>query len=186
MNTTHISLLVRLRQPGQAEAWGQFVELYTPLLHAWARRLGLADADVEDLVQDVFVVLARELPRFDYQPQRGSFRGWLKTIAVNRWRELQRKRRASSVGEEVLAELPAPQDEPFWEVEYRQYLVSGALRLLRGEFSDVTWQAFERYMIEDRDAAMVAAELGVSVGTVYAAKSRVLARLREELDGLFD
>src|SRR6185369_10001515 len=134
MNTTHISLLERLRQPGQAQAWDQFVELYTPLLHAWTRRLAMPDADAEDLIQDVFVVLAQELPAFRYDAERGSFRGWLKTIALNRWRQQQRRRKVPLADGEILADVPAPADAPFWEVEYRQHLVSRTLQRLGGEF----------------------------------------------------
>src|SRR5437764_15107799 len=85
MLSTSLTLLDWLRAPDAAEAWSRFVRLYTPLLFDWARRLGLSADEAGDLVQDVFVVLVQELPRFSYRPD-GSFRAWLKTITLNRWR----------------------------------------------------------------------------------------------------
>src|ERR1700722_20286647 len=94
MHTTPVSLLARLRRPGEPAAWGELVELYTPLLLAWARRLGLQEADAADLVQEVLAALVRALPSFRLAPG-GSFRAGLRTIALNEWRK--RKRRPAFV-----------------------------------------------------------------------------------------
>jgi RNA polymerase sigma-70 factor (ECF subfamily) len=91
MNTTSPSLLERVRRPSDDAAWRQFVDLYTPLLCQWARRAGLQDADIADLVQDVFTTLVRVLPEFEYD-SRKSFRAWLKTVLMNRWRKLWARR----------------------------------------------------------------------------------------------
>jgi RNA polymerase sigma-70 factor (ECF subfamily) len=91
MDTTPASLLERLRQPNQANAWERFVELYTPLLMYWARRRGLHPQDAADLVQDVFTVLVEKLPEFTYDHRR-SFRNWLRTVLVNKWRDHRRRR----------------------------------------------------------------------------------------------
>src|SRR5436190_15917121 len=91
MFTTPASLLDRLRNPGEPTAWDRFVELYTPLLFHWARQLGQQDSDSADLVQDVFLILWRKLPEFDYDPTR-SFHAWLKTLFLNRHRTRQRER----------------------------------------------------------------------------------------------
>ena len=94
MNTTSLSLLERLRQPTERErAWKRFVHLYIPLLYHWTRRLGLSSPDAADLVQDVFALLVRELPRFTYDAGK-SFRGWLHTVTLNKWRDLRRRRAA--------------------------------------------------------------------------------------------
>src|SRR5271154_45229 len=90
MHTTSVSLLERLRQPAEQDAWNRFVHLYTPLLFAWADRAGLQSHDAADLVQDVFVLLLRKLPEFTYD-SRQSFRGWLRTVALNKWRESRRR-----------------------------------------------------------------------------------------------
>src|SRR5438270_12313478 len=104
MNTTSVSLLEQLRQPADRErAWKRFVQLYTPLMYHWARRLGLASADAADLVQDVFTLLLRELPRFAYDAGK-SFRGWLRTVTLNKWRDLRRRAAAPGGGDAGLTE----------------------------------------------------------------------------------
>jgi RNA polymerase sigma-70 factor (ECF subfamily) len=188
MNTTSASLLCRLRQPGEQDAWTRFVKLYTPLLYAWAHRLGLQDQDAADLVQDVFALLVQKLPQFKYDPQN-SFRSWLRTVTLNKWRDRRRRHVPAAAGPDgaALADLAAPaDDDAFGEAEYRQHLVSRALQLMQAEFAPRTWKACWEHVVAGRPAAEVAAELGISVGSVYVAKSRVLSRLREELQGLMD
>src|SRR5258708_3966903 len=106
MHTTSASLLERLRQPDAADAWRRFVRLYTPLLYYWARGLGLPTHDAADLVQEVLVVLVHKLPEFNYDPTK-SFRGWLRTIALNKWRERCRRfaARPDQAGDTGLAEV---------------------------------------------------------------------------------
>jgi len=187
MDSTSSSLLKRLRQPHAEEAWGRFVRLYTPLLFHWARNAGLRRQDAADLVQDVLTLLVRKMPQFHYD-RRKSFRAWLRTVALNKWREQRRRRPpAAADGDETLGEVAAPDEMgAFEETEYRNHLVRRALHALRGEFPERTWEAFRRYAVDGEDAAAVAASLGLHVGSVYAAKSRVLARLRGELEGLLD
>ncbi|MBI1914343.1 MAG: sigma-70 family RNA polymerase sigma factor [Planctomycetes bacterium] len=184
---TPASLLERLRRPDDPAAWDRFVELYTPLLYYWARCTGLQQADAADLVQEVLVVLFRKLPEFTYDKQR-SFRNWLRTITLNKWRESKRRRAPVSFeAGAALDEVAAPDDmAALEEKEYRRHLVGQALEVLRDEFPATTWKAFEEYALNNRHAEEVAAELGLRVGRVYAAKSRVLSRLRQELDGLLD
>jgi RNA polymerase sigma-70 factor (ECF subfamily) len=187
MHTTPVSLLERLRQPDKRDAWDRFVKLYTPLLYYWARRAGLDEPDAADLVQEVFAVLVKTLPEFRYDPCR-SFRSWLRTITLNKWRERQRRvgtRREE--GNEDLSGLAGEDPaEALWEAEYRQHLVQRALEVMQSEFQPATWKACWSMVVEDRPATDVAAELGLSPGAVRSAKFRVLTRLREELQGLLD
>jgi RNA polymerase sigma-70 factor (ECF subfamily) len=185
--TTSASLLERLRQPQAEDAWERLVELYTPLLYYWARRLGLQAEDAGDLVQDVFAVLVQKLPEFTYDPKQ-SFRGWLRTIAHNKWRDRRRRNQHAPVlgNQQALAEVADDAADPFWEAEYREQLVGQALALMQAEFQPDTWKACWETTVNGRPAAEVAAELGMSVDAVYAAKSRVLRRLREQLNGLLD
>jgi RNA polymerase sigma-70 factor (ECF subfamily) len=187
MHTTSLTLLERLRQPDDQEAWGRFVELYTPLLYRWGRRVGLREQDAADLVQDVLGLLVRKLPAFRYDRQ-GSFRRWLRAVTLNRWRErLRRAAVAPRTNSEGLDQVVVPDPAAaFEEAEYRQQLVGRALSLLESEFSPLTWRAFQEHVVAGRGAAEVAAELGISIGTVYAAKSRVLTRVRQFLHGLLD
>ncbi|HEY7158293.1 MAG TPA: sigma-70 family RNA polymerase sigma factor [Gemmataceae bacterium] len=186
MHTTSISLLERLRRLEERSAWERFVELYTPLLYFWTCRLGMTEADAADLVQEVFAVLVEKLPAFQYDAGR-SFRAWLRTITYNKWRDFQRRRAADPTrgGSEALADVPASDSlDNFWDQEYRQHLVGRALELMKSEFQPSTWKACWECVVSDRPAAEVAVELGLSVEAVYAAKSRVLRRLRQELSGL--
>jgi RNA polymerase sigma-70 factor, ECF subfamily len=195
MLSTPVSLLERIRQSADDSAWGKFVDMYTPLLLKWSKRVGLRDTEISDLVQDIFAILVVKLPDFEYDPQR-SFRAWLKTVLLNCWRKRQRKRQPEvrqprgAPGEaerDDLAEAAvADPVAEFEEEEYRRYLVQRALSLMQVEFAPATWRACWEFVVHDRPAAEVAAELGISVNAVYLAKSRVLRRLRAELKGLLD
>ncbi len=129
MESTSPSLLERLREPHDADAWGQFVHLYTPLLVCWAKRFRLGDADVADLVQEVFVLLLEKLPEFRYD-RSGRFRGWLWTVASNKYRERLRRRQLPTQPGADDAVDPASLDDPD-EAEYRRYLARRALSSLR-------------------------------------------------------
>lgn len=187
MHTTSVSLLEELRQtsPGQ-ESWTRFVNLYTPLLFYWARKLGMRDADAADLVQDVFTILVRKLPSFNYDPDKG-FRDWLRTVLVNKWRNHVRDNARRVRDDASLADLADEGDvDALTEAEYHEYLLSHMLTFMRERFSTNTWKACWEHVVMDRSAAEVAADLGISVGAVYVAKSRVVSRIRQELAGLLD
>jgi RNA polymerase sigma-70 factor (ECF subfamily) len=187
--STSITLLQRVRDVADQAAWGRFVELYTPLLYRWTVRNGLAEQDARDVVQEVFVTLVRELPGFEYDPRRGSFRGWLKTVTIHRCQERQRLRQPPQIGSGARVDwgLPAPDAvEEFWDREYREELVRRACELMRAEFEETTWRACWEHAVNGRRAAEVAEELGLSENAVYLAKFRVMRRLREELHGLWE
>ena len=120
-----MTLLQRIRQPDDQAAWNRFVDLYSPMLFAWAKRAGMSEHDAVDLVQDVFLVLMAELPRFEYDATRKNFRGWLKTITVNKCRERQRRLNpvAAQGGSEggLSSVVDDATVEAFWEGEYRQH-----------------------------------------------------------------
>jgi RNA polymerase sigma-70 factor (ECF subfamily) len=185
--TTQLSLLVRIRDRGDGRAWSEFVELYAPLVYALARRHGLQDADAADLTQDVLRTVARVAPRFAYDPGRGSFRGWLFTVTRNqlrKWTNARQRHPSASGGDEErrwLAEHPAPAEEEAWEQEYRERLFAWAAERVRPVCQPRTWEAFWQTAVEDRDPRVVARSLGLSVGAVYIARSRVLARLRDQV-----
>src|SRR5262249_53530683 len=132
-------------------------------------------------------ILVEHLPQFQYDPEK-SFRAWLKTVLLNCWRKQQLKRAGEAVtanGE--LGELAeADPRVEIEEEEYRRYLVRRALGPMQAEFEPATWKACWEFVVHDRPAAEVAAELGLSINAVYLAKSRVLRRLRAELRGLLD
>ena len=186
---TSLSLLQRLGKSGPAgpdnQAWERFVDLYTPLLYFWAReRSGLGEDEAAELVQEVFTVLVQKLRDFRYDADK-SFRGWLRTVLLNKWRESLRKRVPVLRGNAALDGLQASDAIGMLEQEeYQKHLARRALELMQAEFPEAVWQACWATVVEDRPAAEVAARLGMSVNSVYLAKSRVLRRLREELKGL--
>jgi RNA polymerase sigma-70 factor (ECF subfamily) len=180
MPDTPVSLLQRLRSPADRDAWDRFVELYAPLLYHWVRRTGLQEADAADLVQDVMAVLVVQMPRFERR-RDGSFHAWLKAVVMNARRDqLRRQRPEQGVPE---AFVPDPL-EAFIEAEYRGKLALHALRILRTDFAPATWQAVWDWVIEGLPAEQTAARHGLTLGGLYAAKCRVLGRLRAELDEL--
>ncbi len=181
-------MLYRLRQPNAHAAWGEFVDLYTPLLYYFALRLNLQPSDAADLVQDVLLVLVQKLPEFSYDGQK-RFRSWLRTILLNKWRTQRRSpvRTREQAGAPALDEAAVPAEvDAFSEAEYQQYLARRALQLMQAEFQPTTWKACWEMTVNSRSAAEVAAELGITEGAAYVAKSRVLRRLKQQLAGLLD
>jgi RNA polymerase sigma-70 factor (ECF subfamily) len=187
MHTTPITLLERFRHGPDEGAWCRLVDLYTPLLFTWVQRAGAKKHDAADLVQDVFTVLVQTLPTFDYK-QQGHFRNWLRTVALNKLRDRQRREAlALKVPLDNSAEPALPDHaEAFWEEEYRHELTRRALQLMQADFAPTTWKACWEFVARGRPAEEVARELGISENAVYLAKCRVLRRLRDELSGLLD
>jgi RNA polymerase sigma-70 factor (ECF subfamily) len=190
---TRTSLILRLRDPADAVAWREFVDLYEPLVYKLACRKGLQDADARDLCQEVLLAVARAVHRWDPEPSRGSFRGWLSRIARNLLVNfLTRQHDPQGSGASSVQELleARPSDDPsataLFEAEFRRRVFRWAADQIRGEFAPTTWQAFVRTAVMGRRPQEVAAELGLSVGAVYVARSRVLARLRQRVEGLGD
>jgi RNA polymerase sigma-70 factor (ECF subfamily) len=181
---TRASLLLRLRRPEDIEAWEQFVEIYTPIIHGFLRGKRVQDADACDLSQEVMGTVARTMQRFEYDPQRGRFRGWLLTVTHRKLIDFNkaRNRRPNPAGESTLqafiAQEPSAEERAKWEADYHQRLFEWAANQLRPKIQETTWLAFWRTAIEEQDPVIVAADLNIRLGTVYAAKSRVLARLR--------
>jgi len=184
---TRASLLARLGDPEDRAAWRQFVELYGSLVYGFARRRGLQDADAADLTQDVFLAVSRAMGRWRYDRDKGSFRGWLYGLTRNKVAAFLRQRQRQPVGsgdtdaQLRLAEEPSPDGEAEWEREFERQLFRLAAARIQDAFAPSTWTAFWRTAVEGRSGAAVARELGMSVGAVYVARSRVLARLTEQV-----
>lgn len=184
MLATPASLLLRLKRSEESASWDRFVELYTPLLFHWARQLSQQDSDSADLVQDVFLILWRKLPEFDYDPTR-SFHAWLKTLFLNRFRSRQRERGVKLKDMDDLDPAGESQGD-FADLEYSRYLIRQAFRLIEREFSPQHQKVFRAYVLEERPPEAVAREFHISPGTVYSIKSKILSRLRQELQQLLD
>jgi RNA polymerase sigma-70 factor (ECF subfamily) len=184
---TRHSLLVRLCDARDDDAWAQFIELYAPLVYGFARKHGLQDADAADLTQDVLQAVAAGIQKLDYDPSRGTFRGWLFTVVRNKLRKLVSARQRPGRGtgdpdaQQLLQELPARDEDPaaWWDEEYERCVFFWAAEKVRGAFQPSTWQAFWQTAVEGKTGPEVARQLGLSVAAVYLAKGRVMTRLRE-------
>jgi RNA polymerase sigma-70 factor (ECF subfamily) len=194
MTDTPRSLLERLREEPDEESWKCLVDLYTPLLSRWLEQAGVAGTDADDLMQEVFVALARELPTFEHNQQRGAFSRWLRTILINRLRIYwNAKRTPTSAGCSVedgqaLDRLEDPSSDlnRLWEHEHDALLAQRILQLIEKDFTASTWHVFRRVVLEGAKPAEVSAETGLSINAVLLAKSRVLRRARREIAGLID
>lgn len=172
-------------------AWERLCRLFGPTIYRSARQLGLNAEDAADIVQEVFAVVARSLGSFDYRGANSTFRGWLYVITRNKVRDLARlrdRRLATVAATDVELDLdlcvgPNVDQDCNDETETAR-IVARALELIQIEFEHLTWRAFRRVAIDGSVATDVADELSMSVGAVYKAKSRVLQRLRRELEGL--
>jgi RNA polymerase sigma-70 factor, ECF subfamily len=192
VDPTRQSLLYRA-QAGNEPAWRELIELYQPLIRRFFDR-HVQRQDAEDLTQEVLAKVLRHLKSFRHNGRAGAFRTWLHTIMTRQrdefWRTNRRQVRGSG-GEresESVAELEDAHGDlsERWEEEYTRYVADHLLRVLERDFGPQTVQAFRRVVLDGRKPAEVAAELGMEVGAVYAAKARVLPRLKEEGEGLLD
>jgi RNA polymerase sigma-70 factor (ECF subfamily) len=172
-------------------AWERIVRLYSPLVASWCRRCGIAEQDLDDILQDVFSAVAGHLGHFRKEEPGDTFRGWLATIARNKVRDHFRRRAEEPVaagGTEAAQRMQHIQDpnefddlpEFFDDSLYNELLLK-SLDSIRGEFHERTWQAFWSVVVEGRTAADAGAALNMKPGAVRVAKSRVLMRLRREL-----
>jgi RNA polymerase sigma factor (sigma-70 family) len=188
---TSISLLDRLAGAPTDADWRRLLDLYQPLLRAWTARAGVAASDADDLIQEVLLVVFREVSGFERRGH-GSFRAWLRTILVNRMRayfRTCRQRPTATGGSDFLRsleELESPDSalSRLWDREHDDHVASSLLRRVQGDFAPATWQAFRRHVLEGESATLVAQELELSLNSVLLAKSRVLKRMRQELAGL--
>ena len=168
MHTINSSLLIRLRTREDSDAWRRFVRLYTPLVHHWISKVVRDRHQVDDLVQEIFIVLLDKVPMFGAHPP-ASFRGWLRIVTLNKCRDWcrQKKRKTEPV---LLQQIESAIDDPgklFTEQEYRQFLSRTALRLMRESFSESTWRACWEHVACGRKASEVAQELGISENAVF-------------------
>lgn len=181
---TRASLLLRLQQPDDERAWQEFVEIYQPLIERLAVRFGLQPTDAEDVSQEVLTRVAKAIPDWEHDPDRGSFRGWLTRVTRNLTIEQFRMRARRPLTNSESGQLERLQfdADSIFQLEQQRELFGWAARKVREQFVPTTWQAFWLTAVEQRPPNEVAEQLGLSTGAVYIARSRVMARLRELIE----
>ena len=190
--TTRASLLFRLRDSQDHEAWVEFVEIYEPAIYRQLRKCGLQDADSRELTQELFVAVNRHIATWELAKQRGSFRGWLRRVARNlviNWMKNGQRRMVAIGGPEsqsmfdALTAEDGPESSEF-DRELRRSIFQRASEVVRQEQSPKAWQAFWETAMVGKTPTVVSQELGMSTGAVRVAKCRVLARLKEVVNDL--
>jgi RNA polymerase sigma-70 factor (ECF subfamily) len=193
VTSTSDTLLDRLKVARRDDSdWGRFEAVYRPLIRRWIGRIpGLGD-EVDDVSQAVFLVLLREIPRFDRR-REGSFRAWLRRVTVNRVRVYLRQRRrqigtGAAQTDGFLDQMADSRSLLARQIdeEHHQHVCNALLAAVRADFTQATWEAFQQFAVDGRPASEVARELGLTVNAVVKAKSRVLKRLRQEAAGFLE
>ncbi|MEM6473225.1 MAG: sigma-70 family RNA polymerase sigma factor [Planctomycetota bacterium] len=191
---TRASLLIRLRDSADTDAWNEFAEIYGPMIFGFARRGGMQESDAADLVQEVMKEVASSIKRFDYNPELGRFRSWLFRIAKRTMGHIHRRqiRQPKGTGDtgvvQQLHNVSTPIDtlESAWNEEYERQILHWAADKIRDRFEETTWMAFWMTAVEGVSAQHAADELGLSIGSVYVAKNRVLKRLKQKVREIDD
>jgi RNA polymerase sigma-70 factor (ECF subfamily) len=188
---TRDSLLVQVQSPANRGAWDQFALMYRPVIYRLARRRGLQDADAQDLAQRVLISVASAIGSWEKSSESVRFRHWLRRVARNAIinalsRQPQDRAAGGSTVQELLLDQPGddPEADAQIELEYRRELYLRAAKIVRGDVEPETWRAFEITVIEERSIDEAAVELDKSIGTIYAARSRIMRRLRQAVQEL--
>jgi RNA polymerase sigma factor (sigma-70 family) len=179
---TRISLLTRLNDHADTAAWSEFCEIYERAIYGIAKKYGLQDADAHEVSQDVLLILSRKIRDFD--PDQGTrFRSWLSMIARNATIDLLRKNKRSlaSPKDAHLSQVAAKQeaiDSHLFDLEARREQFRWSAARVREGVAENVWKAFWMTAVCGEEPTVVAGKLGMSVGSVYVARSRILAKIR--------
>jgi RNA polymerase sigma-70 factor, ECF subfamily len=194
MATTSITLLERVVRGGRDEDWQRLIQIYSPLIRSQINRFPSLSQQFEDIVQDSLLVLLTELPSFQRR-RLGSFRTWLRQIVLNQLRYALRRAKRHPISEadlnstqQQIEELALATTElsKAFDAEHDRFVFQRACDLVRTKVEEKTWQAFYQYAILNQSPDSVSKSLGMSVNSVQLAKSRVLAKIRTEIDGFVD
>lgn len=177
--TTHVSLLARLVDPHDEAAWSEFLATYESAVYRYARSRGLQDSDARDVVQNVVVAVHAKVGKWVPDGQKGSFRSWLLRTshytAMNTLRSLRRAdvRATTCEADEIAGDFESE------SLDWERWAFSWAAEIVKGEVAEATWRAFHLTAVDGKSPAEVATLLGMRQGSVYTAKCRVMARIKE-------
>ena len=184
---TRATLLANIQSPENHEAWEEFVVIYRPVIYRMARRRGMQDADAQDVAQNILVRIAGAIANYE-QKDGTRFRHWLRRVARNAiLSAITRSPQDAAAGGTAAADLLDEQTnsdpglDADLEKEHRRELYLRAAASVRTDVNAETWQAFEMTVVQGQACEDVAKRLGKSVGTVYAARSRIIKRLRDRI-----
>lgn len=183
METTRVSLLLRIKNKGDQIAWTEFDHIYRPLLYRFATARGLDHSAAEDIVQQCLTAIHQHIEGFEYDPRKGRFKGWLRTMVNNRIRNMMRDRHERPAESQVFraaASKECTPDELFDQIWMDEHL-KHALRLVQQEVEEHTFRAFQMYVIEERTVEEICAALGVTANLVHKSKYRITKRLAEKM-----
>ncbi|MGK0188240.1 MAG: RNA polymerase sigma-70 factor (ECF subfamily) [Verrucomicrobiales bacterium] len=184
---TRPTLLMRIKDPADQQAWEEFVDIYTPMLFGYCVKRGLQEADAADVVQDVMRSISGAIERFDYDREKGKFRSCLFTVAHSKLCNhfAKRARQPKPLSDTMMMGLidgqPSEEEERDWDLAYKKRLFEWAANRVKAKVASQTWQAFWRVTIEEDSVDSVAQELAMSPGAIYVAKSRTIVALKREL-----
>lgn len=189
-NTTRPSLLLKLRDLQDSEAWSRFVDIYGPFVARWSQYMGLQEADAADVTQLVLMRLMTVIQHWNYDQAQGSFRSWLRQVTHNVAVDLQRKWKERAAGNSevnaCLLNLPDRNvEESLWqtiESAYQQELLFIASQHVQLRVQPKNWEAYHRTSVHGESAASVADSLNMPIGEVYVARSRIIKMLKREVE----
>lgn len=190
---TRESLLIRLKDGEDGVAWREFHEIYGRLIFGYSLHYDIAHAEAEDIVQEVCIKVFRQIIRFDYSPERGRFRGWLKTITRNAVIDYLRRKQTRQKTSleyrmqfEERLEVERDRDDRIWRLEWEKAIYETALDRVRKRVGEDTFSTFHRYVLEDQSAAEVSEETTLDANAIYAVKNRMLKYIRQEVASILN
>ncbi len=190
MDTTRPSLLLRIRDPSDAAAWRTFDQVYRPMLVRFGRACGLTHDDAEDVAQQCLAAVSDKIAEFDYDPRKGRFKGWLRTLVNNRVRNMLRTRKVHQADTADFERGAAPGDSPeeiFERIWLEEHLWH-CLREVQTEVEETTYRVYEAYVVREWPLQRVCDEFGLEANNVYTIKwritQRVAAKMKELIDGV--
>jgi len=194
---TRESLLIRLKDWGDQESWRVFFDTYWKIIYTAAIRAGLTDAEAQDVVQETVISVLKTMPQFEYDPRKGSFKGWL--LHLTTWRvgdQLRRRQRGiedknvttdgddtstQDMKAEEAAMVANSEFETAWEEEWEQNLWEAAIERVKKKVDPKHYQAFDLYVVKKWPVLKVARALKVSASSVYLNKHRISNSIKKEI-----
>ena len=184
---TRASFILRLQSADDSMVWDEFVTMYQPVIYRTSRNQGLGHEDAVDVTQEVMTRVTKSIDRWQHDPQRGSFRGWLYRITKNVSIDFLRKaHKRPSTGNQttifaVVADQAVDRESEEFDRQFERQLFRQAASRIEHQFTESTWQAFWMTAVDGKPVNEVVDALGISRGAVYIARSRVMSRLKQEV-----